>query len=79
MIEVEGGRAGQRGAVYFELSAGGRTLRLITDELFELSARQELVVTIGDDTVAHNAPLEVEGAVARLARSELAKQRRISG
>lgn len=70
-IAVAAGGAGKRGAVYFELSAGPRTLRFVTDELFDITPGTVVVVAIGDDTVAHVAPLEVEGAVARMARGEL--------
>lgn len=70
MIAVHAGGAGERGAVYFELSAGPRTLRFVTDELFDITPEAVVVITIGDDTVAHVAPLEVEGAVARIARAD---------
>lgn len=69
-IEVEAMGSGQRGAVYFELSAGPRTLRFVTDELFDVTPRAAVVITIGEGTVAHVAPVEVEGAVARMARAE---------
>lgn len=61
---------GEPGAVYFELSAGAHTLRLITGELFVITPRSVVVVTIGNDTLAHNAPVEVEGAVTRLTRTK---------
>ena len=72
LIEIAAAAVGQRAAVYFELSAGPRTLRFVTDELFEITPRAVVTVAIGDDTVAHVAPVEVEGAVARIARPESA-------
>lgn len=68
--------AGSRGAVYFELSGAGRKIALLTDELFEVDPRGSVVVTIDDTTRAHNAPIEVEGAVARLARQRGATSKR---
>jgi hypothetical protein len=73
LIEVWPAAAGQRGAVYFELSGAARTIPLMTGELFAVTPGVVLEITIGDDTQAHNAPVEVEGAVARLA---LARPRR---
>ncbi|HEV8550453.1 MAG TPA: hypothetical protein VGQ57_15520, partial [Polyangiaceae bacterium] len=66
LIQISSRWAGTRGAVYFELSGAGRKIALLTDELFEVEPRGSVVVTIDDATRAHNAPIEVEGAVARL-------------
>ncbi len=68
-IELDALAPGKRGAVYFELSAGPRTLRFVTDELFDVTPGAVVLITISDDTVAHVAPVEVEGAVARLSRA----------
>jgi len=66
MIELPACAGGIRGAVYFELCAGNRNIPLVTDELFDVAPGVVLVITIGDDTRAHNASMELEGAVARL-------------
>jgi len=68
MIELPPGAAGVRGAVYFELSMGEQRIPLITDELFEFAPGSICVLTIGDQTRAHNPTIEIEGAVMRLAR-----------
>ncbi len=66
MIELSAGQFGQKGAVYFELNAGPRKVPLVTDELFDIDPGAVLVITIADYTRAHNAPVEIEGAVRRL-------------
>lgn len=58
--------SGGKGAVYFELCAGNRNIPLVTDELFDITPGVALVITISDHTRAHNASMELEGAVARL-------------
>jgi len=66
MIELPTCTGGIKGAVYFELCARNHNIPLVTDELFDITPGVVLVITIGDDTRAHNAPMELEGAVARL-------------
>lgn len=66
MFELSALPGAERGAVYFELCAGNHNIPLITDELFEIAAGAVLVITIDDYTRAHNASMELEGAVARL-------------
>jgi hypothetical protein len=75
-VQISSRWAGARGAIYFELSGAGRKIALVTDELFEVDPRASVVVSIDDATRAHNAPIEVEGAVARLARLRLPGGRR---
>lgn len=66
MIEVSANVGAEKGAVYFELCAGNHNIPLVTDELFEIAPGAVLVITIDDYTRAHNASMELEGAVARL-------------
>jgi hypothetical protein len=66
MIEVTADIGAEKGAVYFELCAGSHNIPLLTDELFEITPGAVLVITIDDYTRAHNASMELEGAVARL-------------
>jgi len=66
MIEVAATIGGEKGAVYFELCAGNHNIPLVTDELFEITPGAVVVITIDDYTRAHNASMELEGAVARL-------------
>lgn len=66
MIELSPSLGGIKGAVYFELCAGNHNIPLVTDELFDIAPGAVLVITIGDYTRAHNASMELEGAVARL-------------
>ena len=66
MIELSAGLGGTTGAVYFEICGGNHNVPLVTDELFEIEPGAVLVITIDDFTRAHNAPMELEGAVARL-------------
>jgi len=66
MIELSPAMGGIKGAVYFELCAGNHNVPLVTDELFDIAPGAVLVITIGDYTRAHNASMELEGAVARL-------------
>jgi hypothetical protein len=67
MIALASTPPGAKGAVYFELRAETRNIPLITDELFDIAPGSRLVITIGDNTRFHNASVEVEGAVARIA------------
>jgi hypothetical protein len=66
MIDLSACAPGAKGAVYFELGTGAYRIALITDELFDIAPGAICVITIADHTRAHNAPIEVEGAVARL-------------
>jgi hypothetical protein len=66
MIEVSPSIGAEKGAVYFELCAGNHNIPLVTDELFEITPGAVLVIAIDDYTRAHNASMELEGAVARL-------------
>jgi hypothetical protein len=65
-IEVLPAASGQRGVIYFEVGGAATTLAFVTDDIFEVVPGARLVVTIDDRTPAHNAPVEVEGAVKRL-------------
>jgi hypothetical protein len=69
LIELQPEVAGVKAAVYFELSMGGQRIPLITDDLFDFTPGAVCVLTINDHTRAHNPTIEVEGAIARLARA----------
>jgi hypothetical protein len=69
MIELPPEIAGTKTAVYFELAMGDQRIPLITDAVFDFTPGAVCVLTITDQTRAHNPPIEVEGAVARLTRS----------
>jgi hypothetical protein len=68
MIELPAELAGTRAAVYFELATGDFRVPLLTDPTFVFTPGAVCVVTISDYTRAHNPPIEVEGAIARLMR-----------
>ncbi|HEX6765299.1 MAG TPA: hypothetical protein VF103_07465 [Polyangiaceae bacterium] len=72
MIELPAEIAGTKTAVYFELSMGEQRIPLMTDEVFDFAPGAVCVLTITDQTRAHNPPIEVEGAIARLTRSRKA-------
>ena len=68
MIELPAELAGTKAAVYFELATGDFRVPLVTDPTFVFTPGAVCVVTISDYTRAHNPPIEVEGAIARLMR-----------
>jgi len=68
MIELPPELAGTKASVYFELAMGGSRVPLLTDPTFIFTPGAVCVVTISDYTRAHNPPIEVEGAIARLMR-----------
>lgn len=69
MIELPPNVMGVKAAIYFELSMGGQRIPLITDDVFDFTPGAVCVLTINDHTRAHNPTIEVEGAIARLARA----------
>ena len=69
LIELEPEVTGLKAAIYFELSMGDQRIPLVTDDLFDFTPGAVCVLTINDHTRAHNPSIEVEGAVARLARA----------
>jgi hypothetical protein len=69
MIELPPNVAGVKAAIYFELSTGSQRIPLITDDVFDFTPGAVCVLTINDHTRAHNPTIEVEGAIARLARA----------
>ena len=69
MIELPPNVTGVKAAIYFELGMGGQRIPLITDDVFDFTPGAVCVLTINDHTRAHNPTIEVEGAIARLARA----------
>jgi hypothetical protein len=69
MIELPPSVTGIKAAIYFELGMGGQRIPLITDDVFDFTPGAVCVLTISDQTRAHNPTIEVEGAIARLARA----------
>jgi hypothetical protein len=69
MIELPPNVTGIKAAIYFELGMGGQRIPLITDDVFDFTPGAVCVLTINDHTRAHNPSIEVEGAIARLARA----------
>jgi hypothetical protein len=69
LVELPSELCGSKAAVYFELAMGAHRIPLLTGEVFAFSPGAVCVVTIADHTRAHNPPIEIEGAVARLVRA----------
>jgi hypothetical protein len=73
MIELPPDVAGVKASVYFELGMGEQRVPLVSDQVFDFMPGAVCVLTISDHTRAHNAPIEVEGAVLRIARDRKPK------